>query len=145
MRELVLSISLEETDEDRRERLRDVFNEALARPNGAPKKFTNLFDMVLVKVGDELQQEAKKKYLENQQKEANEDETTKAAVEEVSVDKSLEEEGADNEPSPTATPKSLQFKTPEEFQIWALVDMMVQAKTMVKKENGELGSKGTFQ
>lgn len=39
----------------------------------------------------------------------------------------------------------LRIKSPEELQLWALVDMMVQSKTIVKKRNGELGSKGTFQ
>ena len=39
----------------------------------------------------------------------------------------------------------LRMKSPDELQLWALVDMMVQSKTIVKRRNGELGSKGTFQ
>mmetsp|Transcript_129909 Transcript_129909/g.193382 ORF Transcript_129909/g.193382 Transcript_129909/m.193382 type:complete len:186 (+) Transcript_129909:139-696(+) len=140
MRELVLSISLEPTDHDRRTRLRDVFHEALSRPNGAPKRFTGLFDMILVKVGDEIQMEAKKKYFEKQaeEKELEVEENEKEVVVEEA------ESAAANADDPQAK-KGLQFKSPEEFQLWALVDMMVQSKTIVKKSNGELGSKGTFQ
>jgi hypothetical protein len=139
MRELVLSISLETTDHDRRTRLRDVFHEALARPNGAPKRFSDLFDMILANVGDEIQMEAKKKYFEKQAEEKEGEE-----VESQVVDEKEEDPVMTNVDDPPAQ-KGLEFKSPEEFQLWALVDMMVQSKTIVKKENGDLGSKGAFQ
>lgn len=141
MRELILSISLEPTDDDRRARLVNTFQEFLSLPNGSPKKFTDLFDKVLIQIGGEKQEEAKQKYLEQQEQENNaggED----SVAEEVSTDD--DDNDADAESS-TEPPKGLVFKSPEEFQVWALVDMMVQSKTIVKKASGELGSKGSFQ
>jgi hypothetical protein len=108
MKELILSLSLEPTDESRRERLAALFGEALAKPNGAPKRFTDLFDKTLIEVGDRVRKEA----LEALEREQN-----------------LASDGC---------------KSPQELQVWALIDMMVQSKTLVKKANGELGNGGTF-
>ena len=54
MKDLILSLSLEPTDESRQSRIREVFKEAFARPNGMPKRFTDLFDQTLIQVGEEL-------------------------------------------------------------------------------------------
>eukprot|EP00980_Cylindrotheca_fusiformis_P001677 scaffold381_cov138-Cylindrotheca_fusiformis.AAC.13 len=124
MKDLILSLSQEPTDHDRRTRLEGVFQEALARPNGGPKQFSDLFDAVLTKVGEEVQTEAKKKFLSQLEEVCDE-----------ATDATAAEETRDGE----------REKTPEELQLWALVDMMVQSKTIVKKANGELGSKGKFQ
>jgi hypothetical protein len=130
MTNLIVSLSLEATDHDRRMRVKEVFVEVLARPNGMPQRFCNLFDSTLTKVGDQVQTYAKKKFFEQQQQEEvqNDDWTEKDAVIEVS--------NGDGEQ---------RLKSPEELQLWALVDMMVQSKTIVKKRNGELGSKGAFR
>ena len=130
MRNLILSLSLEPTDHDRRKRVKKVFHEALARPNGMPKRFTDLFDKILIEVGDEVQNEAKKKFFEDQ--------ATAAPAVEATADNNDQPEDEDMGP-----PR--REKTPTEMQLWALVDMMVQTKTIVKRENGELGNKGTFQ
>lgn len=129
MRDLVLSLSLEATDHDRRTRVRDVFHEALARPNGMPQRFTDLFDKILIEVGDKVQNEAKKKFFEAQ--------AASTPMEDVESSTPTEDE--------QDLGSTTRSKTPEELQLWALVDMMVQTKTIVKKVNGELGSKGTFQ
>jgi hypothetical protein len=60
MKELIVSLSLESTDHDRQTKLKEIFHEALDRPNGMPKRFSDLFDLVLTKVGDQVQMEAKK-------------------------------------------------------------------------------------
>lgn len=133
MRELIFSLSQEPTDHDRRTRLKEVFHEALDRPNGMPKRFTDLFGMLLTKIGEEVQMEAKKKYFEAQEKQSVEEESSDDTDDKVSNDDQEE------------IPKTERTKTKEELQLWALVDMMVQSKTIVKKANGELGSKGTFQ
>jgi len=122
MKDLILSLSLEPTDDSRRSRLIDVFQEALERPNGMPKRFSNLFDKVLIQVGDQVQTEAKRKFFE---KKANE----------------VPEEAPPDGDGDEATRE----KTPDELQLWALVDMMVQSKTIVKQASGDLGSHGTFQ
>jgi hypothetical protein len=108
MKELILSLSLEPTDESRRERLAELFGEALAKPNGAPKRFTDLFDKTLIEVGDRVRKEA---------------------LETLECEQNLPSDGS---------------KSPQELQVWALIDMMVQSKTLVKKANGELGNGGTF-
>jgi hypothetical protein len=132
MRDLVWSLSLEPTDESRRLRLRNVFQEALAGPNGMPARFSFLFDQTLIRMGEQVQSEAKKNFLEAQ-----------AAAQEEKEDATENEDDdrlVDGEPLPK--PKE---KTPDELRLWALVDMLVQSKTIVKRNNGELGSKGTFQ
>jgi hypothetical protein len=129
MTDLIVSLSLEATDHDRRMRVKDVFVEALARPNGMPQRFCDLFDNTLTQVGDQVQTNAKKKFFEQQQQQfQNDDRSDNDADVELPI--------KDGE---------LRLKSPEELQLWALVDMMVQSKTIVKKRNGELGSKGTFR
>jgi hypothetical protein len=128
MRDLILSLSLEPTDHDRRMRLKDVFHEQLDRPNGTPNRFTDLFDQTLIVLGDDLQAEAKKKFFKDQ-----------AAAQDKGEDEKVELVEPNEEYS---KPRE---KTPEELRLWALVDMMVQSKTIVKKVNGELGTQGTFQ
>lgn len=118
MEDLILSISKEPTDETRRTRLGQVFAEALARPNGAPKRFSDLFDQTLISVGDEVRGKAIAKALQLQESAEPADDTTT-----------------------NTTPAE---KSVEELQVWALVDMMVQSKTIVKKSSGDLGNKGTF-
>lgn len=134
MKELIISLSMEPTDHDRRTRVKEIFHEALGRPNGSPKRFTDLFDKILIQLGDEVQNEAKKKYFEDDKL---------GSVEEPTVavgDGATIVESSDDDLQPAKREKS-----PEELQLWALVDMMVQTKTIVKKNSGELGSKGTFQ
>ncbi|KAL3917483.1 MAG: hypothetical protein SGARI_007701 [Bacillariaceae sp.] len=137
MKDLILSLSLEKTDHDRRTRVKEVFIEALSKPNGMPDRFSALFDKMLTQMGDEIQLAAKKKFFEEQQQEAEESdvdgvvEATKASE---TADESTPEEDAEE-----------RVKSPEELQLWALVDMMVQSKTIVKQRRGTLGSKGTFQ
>mmetsp|Transcript_29240 Transcript_29240/g.83068 ORF Transcript_29240/g.83068 Transcript_29240/m.83068 type:complete len:207 (+) Transcript_29240:139-759(+) len=139
MRDLILSLSKEPTDHDRRTRVRDVFHEALARPNGMPARFTALFDKVLTEVGEQVQNEAKKRFFEDQAAalvvEQQESSSSSSPTDESTVKVEEEEDLVPQE----------RMKSPDEFQLWALVDMMVQSKTIVKKESGELGNKGTFQ
>lgn len=108
MEELIVSLSLEPTDESRRERLANLFQQALAQPNGNGHQFANLFDQTVIQVGDRVRKEALEKL----------------------------EQAQNDEP--------IQGKTPEEWQVWALIDMMVQSKTLVKRANGELGNSGSF-
>ena len=128
MKDLILSLSLEPTDHDRRTRMRDVIHEQLDQPNGTPDRFIDLFDETLIVLGSELQAEAKKKFFEDQA---------------AALDKSEDEKTELVEPNEeNSKPRE---KTPDELRLWALVDMMVQSKTIIKKVKGELGSKGTFQ
>ncbi len=97
-----------------------VFAKELAKADC--RRFSVLFDQVLAVVGDRVQLAATKKALqESQEKEGSRD-----------------EENEDGDYMGMG-------KSPEERQLWALVDMMVQSKTISKKAFGELGNKGTMQ
>jgi len=132
MEELIVSLSKEPTDRSRRHRVATVFDEELAKPNGAPKRFSDLFDQVLVIVGDRVKYRAQKVAIEQQQQQEHQadDDSTKNIKDDESEKDSNNMMGRN--------------KTKEEKQLWALVDMMVQSKTIVKRASGELGSKGSF-
>ena len=104
MRELIFSLSKEETDEDRRLRLTKLFkSERRGNGNGIDNdndesaslfvQFAKLFDETITTIGGEMQSTAKKNELE--------------AGDEYD-------------------------KTSDERQLWALVDMMVQSKVLYK-------------
>jgi hypothetical protein len=171
MKELIVQLSLEPTDHDRRTRVKEIFHNVLGeqRPNdGTSKRYTDLFDMVLSEVGEEVQLRAKKRFFEeeairqqqqvqDQQQQEGEEEvsssesslesndstsTTDATIQtNDSVDVGVSEKDTDEQEQE----QQRQWKYPEELQLWALIDIMVQSKTIVKKAEGTLGSKGTFQ
>lgn len=111
MRDLIISLSLEPTDDARRTRVRDVFHEALSRPNGGPKDFCDLFDSVLISIGEEKQAEAKRKFFEDQDNSNQQQPEEENSVEEI--------ESSDEPVAPRE-------KSKDELALWALVDMMVQ-------------------
>jgi hypothetical protein len=132
MEQLILSISREATDQLRRDRLRAIFIEALSRPNGDTQRFTDIFDQTLIIVGDRVKLQAQQNALKLQEAEAAE------------KDDADKDESSLTPPQDAAAPEVAPEKTQDQMQLWALIDMMVQSKTIVKKESGELGSKGTF-
>mmetsp|Transcript_4575 Transcript_4575/g.6755 ORF Transcript_4575/g.6755 Transcript_4575/m.6755 type:complete len:208 (+) Transcript_4575:116-739(+) len=120
METLIINLSLEPTDESRRERVASLFAEELAKPNGFPKQFTDTFGTALETVGTQVQAIAAEKAMEKEKnKEQNDDDEDSSKQGKIGT-------------------------APEDRQLWALVDMMVQSKTLVKKASGELGSKGSF-
>ena len=131
MEDLILSLSEEPTDESRRARLTQVFDEALssastakADPDTLPvggERFARLFDETVIRVGDQVRQEALEQL---------------ASAPPPPPPPSAKDETSEQ-------PASLE-KSPQELQVWALVDMMVQSKTIVKRSKGELGNKGSF-
>eukprot|EP00542_Grammatophora_oceanica_P018197 CAMPEP_0194049202 /NCGR_PEP_ID=MMETSP0009_2-20130614/29998_1 /TAXON_ID=210454 /ORGANISM="Grammatophora oceanica, Strain CCMP 410" /LENGTH=154 /DNA_ID=CAMNT_0038695297 /DNA_START=220 /DNA_END=685 /DNA_ORIENTATION=- len=128
MDKLILTLSRESNDEVRRQKIKEMFDEELAKPNGGPQRFTELFDSVLIIVGERVQGEARKRALEAQAQ-------LTASPAAASTDDKTAEEKSDY---------TTAGKSPDELQLWALVDMMVQTKTIVKKANGRLGNEGTF-
>jgi hypothetical protein len=124
MDNLIMSLSLESNDESRRSKVAALFAEELAKPNGYPDRFTQLFDSVLMIAGQRVQNEARIK-AEQQMKEPQ------AA-------------GIVEDEDDTETEFVPREKTPAELQLWAFIDIMVQTKTFVKKAKGELGNQGSF-
>jgi ribosomal protein L13 len=121
MDSLIISLSLDFDDSSRRSRLASLFAEELSKPDRI--RFTGLFDQVLTIAGDRVHAEVKKKALEN------------ANTHGTKTGDEVEEQNDD----------LMAGKSPEEKHLWALVDMMVQSKTLVKRASGDLGSKGTFR
>jgi hypothetical protein len=138
MRDLIISLSLEPTDHDRRSRVQQIFHETLeTQEKDSASRFCDLFDMVLIQVGDQVQMEAKKSFFENSVATQGDEDKDK----EILV-------GGDNDDGDgprTEADEGSRVKSKEELQLWGLIDMMVQSKTIVKRHNGELGSKGAFQ
>ncbi len=121
MKNVIVSLSQESDDQARRLRLKTIMEVGLAGPNGGPKRFATLFERVLTQVGEQVQNEAREKYSERttaSEEENSEEDAEKAVVQEGDEDSSEEK-----------APE----KSPEELKLWALVDMMVQSKTMLKK------------
>ena len=131
MRELIVSLSKETNDDKRRERLAGILDKELSASSAAdttfdsePPPFAKLFDMCLTSVGEEVQSKAAAAALEQQQKQ---------------VINTTDEDGSEGGDIIE------RLKSPEELQLWALIDMMVQSKTLVKRFMGSLGSKGEFR
>ncbi len=120
MKDVIVSLSMESDDQARRLRLKTIMEVGLAGPNGGPKRFATLFERVLTQVGEQVQKEAREKYSERS-----------AASESDSPEEGNNETVGEEVESP-AEEKPAE-KSPEELKLWALVDMMVQSKTMIKK------------
>lgn len=130
METLIMSLSYEQNDQTRRKKLLDLFQNELSKP--CPERFTNLFDAVLIDVGNKVRLEAIEKFESNQ----TNVETCNNNNGSSNTDQlSQENDGVNRE---------AELKTREEIQIWALIDMMVQSKTLVKKSNGQLSREGSF-
>lgn len=129
MQDMVVSLSQESNDETRRTRLKLIIEVGLAGPNGGPKRFAVLFDRVLTQVGEQVQREAREKYAAR----AADSEAGRNGDDNLSADTVLEKDESDEGGNPPED-KPVE-KTPEELKLWALVDMMIQSKTMIKKHN----------
>ena len=125
MKDVIVSLSQESNDETRRARLKQIMEVGLAGPNGGPKRFVVLFERVLNTIGEEVQREAREKYSERADASAAESTTDESPDKDV-----LTENDGSGNPSEDSV---LMEKSPEELRLWALVDMMVQSKTIIKK------------
>lgn len=115
MENLIVSLSLETTDEIRRDKVEKVFAKEFSKSSEEKKRFTALFDAVLIVVGERVQSDARRRALE----------------------KSFEKESPTNgETEEEVQQKGFMDGTTEERQLWAMVDLMVQTKTIVKKARG---------
>lgn len=104
---LILSLSKEPTDESRRARLKNIFDEKIRNDKGHAAQFSSQFNQVLITVGDRIKLEA------------------------ISEAQNAKRNGRDDDEE--EEPQPLAEKTESELQLWALVDMMVQSKTIVRK------------
>lgn len=142
MNKVILSLSKETDDEKRRERLAGLFDSELAYDKNAGEevdtnespRFAQLFQTSLDIVGQEIQtaarEAAEKQLQQDQWREQDTDDTEKDLFKEIEA---------------TEKKRVERVKSSEELQLWALIDMMIQSKTRVKKYMGSLGSKGEFR
>ncbi|KAL7562666.1 hypothetical protein ACA910_002872 [Epithemia clementina (nom. ined.)] len=107
MDEWIWSLSMEPTDEGRREKLSAVFTEKYDDFD-----FCDLFDRQLNVLGDKVKQRAADAVADNAQNESASDNS-----------------GSDD----GSVLAQQQEKTPEVKQLWAMIDLMVQKKTLVKR------------
>ncbi|KAL9181311.1 hypothetical protein ACHAXT_010116 [Thalassiosira profunda] len=140
MEQLICSLSKESDDDKRREKLAGILDKELSDASaddatkGEVPRFAQLFQVSLDTVGEQVQTAAREAALEKQQS----DNGLVAALE-GDADYGKNGEGADG--GDTIERR----KSPEELQLWALIDMMVQSKTRVKLYMGSLGSQGEFR
>ena len=142
MNKVILSLSKERDDEKRRERLAGLFDSELAYDKNAGEevdtnespRFAQLFQTSLDIVGQEIQtaarEAAEKQLQQDQWREQDTDDAEKDLFKEIEA---------------TEKKRVERVKSSEELQLWALIDMMIQSKTRVKKYMGSLGSKGEFR
>ena len=139
MRDLIIDLSKESTDDVRRSRLQSIIVRGLEE--GDAEAFSQLFQQALEAVGNEVQAEARELAMKRYEEKDAAETINEAAV------ASATNNGGDSpiRVEPVNETSEGKIKSPLETQLWALVDMMVQSKTMVKKAQGQLGSKGEFQ
>ena len=112
MDDLIWSLSLEPNDKERRDRLAAVFAQKFD-----DYYFCNLFDRQLTLMGDQVKARAA------------EAAAAVAAASDNDENSSVEEGGGSDGSSMSAG----QEKLPEVKQLWALIDLMIQKKTLVKR------------
>ena len=110
MNEWIWSLSMEPTDQGRRGKLTAVFTEKYMDLD-----FCNLFDEQLILVGDQIKERA-----------------AQAAAEAAADDDTSNSEQGEESNKDTTNVMD-QEKSPEMKQLWAIVDLMVQKKTLVKR------------
>ena len=133
MNDLIISLSHESNDDIRRQRVETLFQEQLEANDTSTntcQRFTNIFNRVLIEIGDQVRNDAILK--------SNIKLNEKAIRQRIEKDFDATEDSVDEGSSISNE------KTPEQLRVWALVDMMIQSKTIVKKANGEFGRGGTF-
>lgn len=131
MEGLIVSLSKVSDDEKRREALAGILDKELSADASSTDevvldaeipRFAKLFQLSLDNVGEKVQNAAREIALQQQQ------------------DMEESSNGGNGDDA-----MANRVKSPEELQLWALIDMMVQSKTRVKLHMGSLGSKGQFR
>ena len=129
MHTLILSLVEERTDEMRRSRLKQIFHDNVVirdetGEDEAPKlntnsfQFVKLFDSILNKVGQSVQENARQNALAQR----------RAKLEGITA--STEEEVQESSDASESADSGIMGE--EERQLWACIDMLVQSKTIVK-------------
>ena len=130
MQALILSLVEERTDEMRRSRLKQIFHDNVVirddtGEDEAPKlntnsfQFVKLFDAILNKVGQSIQEKARQNALTQR----------RAKLEGMAAST---EDGLQENTDASESSDDSGMMGEEERQLWACIDMLVQSKTIVK-------------
>lgn len=117
IRELILTLSLESDDETRRTKLSSLLGERLQNQDNVEyaAKFAHLWDLNIIQIGGEIQNEAR---IEAEQKQSSD---SSSSLEDGEKEKANGESIA------------VDARSEKEKQLWSMVDMMVQSKSVIKK------------
>ena len=111
---LIMSLSEEKNDDVRRNNLSSLLKERLNQENSIEAaRFAVLWDTTIIEIGSKVQEEARKKA-------------------EESVTTECEEENINSDPEVTSNLDSTRIKSAEELKLWAMIDMMIQSKHIIK-------------
>lgn len=124
IRELILSLSLETDDETRRGKISSLLSERLLNQDNVKDsaKFAHLWDVNVIQIGGEIQNEAR---LEAEQKQSSD---ALLSVEDEEREKANDENVVDDDAD-----TKIDTRRKKEKQLWSMVDMMIQSKSVIKK------------
>lgn len=111
---LIMRLSEEENDEVRRSNLSSLLRERLNQENSIEAaRFALLWDTTIIEIGSKVQEEARKK------------------AEETAASQS-KEELINSDPEVSSNLDGTRIKSAEELKLWAMIDMMIQSKHIIK-------------
>jgi hypothetical protein len=112
---LIMDLSKETNDEIRREKLSSLLKERLNQEDSVEAaKFALLWDKIVIEIGSKVQEEAR------------------AKAEESAISQSGEK-NVNSDPEVTSDHNdSTGVKSGEELKLWAMIDMMIQSKHIIK-------------
>ena len=146
VRELILSLSLEFDDEKRREKLTAILEERLNDNDNVTEaaKFAHLWDTNIIKIGGEIQDEARVEAEERialleSSSDGEADAKSDTNGDDISNDNDINNDDTnddvDNENKDDNNKEKVTkvtFKSDKERQLWSMIDMMVQSKSVIK-------------
>ena len=132
----ILSMANEATDEERRSKLNSLFSEKMALPRQEAVQFAKLFDSTIVRMGGEIQEQARRKAMQMQHDQEEKRQQKEKKENDSVSDGNDVTDSTDSTDATDAADAAPREKTSEERKLWAFVDMMVQSKSLAKKTLG---------
>ena len=123
IRKLILDLSKIANDAERRTNVSNLLNEKLNQSNVSDSaKFAHLWDLSIIKIGAEIQNEARM----DAERRASVTQEGESSVESKTNDGDDGDDGDDKK-------SQSENKSETELQLWSMVDMMVQSKSIIKE------------
>jgi len=127
IKELIHSLSLETDDETRRGKLASLLEEKLKQEDeNNSAKFAHLWDTTLIQMGEEIQNQAR---ADAEKKSLTQDDDSGVA----NSGKKYADEQSLPQDDDSGVSNGGKKKSAKELQLWAMVDMMIQSKSVIRK------------